>query len=230
MNSIKRKTNCATCKHRSCSLVLNEKQIELMSNNSSEIDIKKKELIMRSGVYNSHIIFLKKGFVKEFLSGHGNKTKILQIIKPNSYLGLHSLFGDDKNYYSYSALEDAQVCFINIDAFKSIVKANAAFAYELLVYVCRESLYGSFKLINQSQKNTNGRIADLMLHLSENIYNSNQFEMPLTRQEISEIVGVSRENASRVISKFKADKIIQIKGKNIKILKTDLLRKISLKG
>jgi len=230
MYTVKKKTNCATCKFRPCSLVLDEKQTELLNNNSSEVEIKKKELILRSGVHNSHIIFLKKGYVKEYFSGHSNKTKILQIIKPNSYLGLHSLFGEDINYYSYSALEDAQVCFINIDAFKSIVKESAAFAYELLVYVCKESLYGSFKLISQSQKNTNGRIADLMLYLSESIYNSNQFEMPLTRQEISEIVGVSRENASRVISKFRADKIIQINGKNIKILKTDLLRKISLKG
>jgi CRP-like cAMP-binding protein len=230
MFTLKKKTNCKTCRYRSCSLVLTDKQVDDLNENSREFSIKKKEIIIRSGVRNSHIVFLRKGYVKEYFTGQNNKTKILDIVKPNSYLGLHSLFGEDINYYSYSALEDSEVCFINIDTFKSIVKENAAFAYELLVYVCRESLYGSFKLISQSQKNTNGRIADLLLHLSENIYHSQNFEMPLTRQEVSEIVGVSRENASRVISKFKADKIIGSKGKEIKLLKLDLLKKISRNG
>lgn len=225
------KNNCSVCKDRSCAVaILNEKQLDFLNTNSLEVNVKKGEIILRSGILNSHIIYLKTGYVKEFIVGHNQKAKILQIIKPHSYLGLHSLFGDKVNHYSYSALVDLKICYIDIDAFKKLVKENGDFAYELLVYVCKDSLYSFYRFINQSQKNTNGRFADVLLYLSENIYNSEQFELPLTRLELSELIGISRENTARVISKFKADGIIKVAGKSIDIVKADLLRKISKNG
>ncbi|MBI5217819.1 MAG: Crp/Fnr family transcriptional regulator [Bacteroidia bacterium] len=198
------KSNCSVCKDKSCAVsVLNEKQLGLLNNNSREIEIKKGEIILRSGILNSHIIYLKKGYVKEFIVGLNKKIKILQIIKQRSYMGLHSLFGDKINHYSYTALEDLKICYIDINVFKKLVKENGDFAYELLVYVCKDSLNNFYRLINQSQKNTNGRFADVILYLSENICNSQHFELPLTRQELSELIGISRENTARVISKFK---------------------------
>ena len=229
--SNKSKTSCSACEDKSCAVsFLKGHELDLLNDNSHEIEIKKGESLLRSGVLNSHIIYLKKGFVKEFIIGLNKKAKILQIIKPRAYLGLHSLFGDRVNHFSYVALEDLIVCFIDINTFKSLVKENGIFAHELLVYVCQESLYSFDRFINQIQKNTNGRFADVLLYLSENIYHSQNFEIPLTRIELSELIGISRENTARVISKFKADGIIKIAGKKIEIIKTDLLREISLNG
>jgi CRP-like cAMP-binding protein len=229
--TLNKKISCEICEDKSCAVsVLMEKQIALLDQNSHEIEIKKGETIIRSGVLNSHIIYLKEGYVKEFIVGLNNKAKILQIIKPRAYLGLHSLFGDRVTHFSYKALEKLRVCYIDINVFKQLVRENGDFAHELLIYVCQESLYNYNRFINQIQKNTNGRFADVLIYLSEDIFNSRTFELPLTRQELSELIGISRENTARVISKFKSDGIIDISGKTIEIIKTELLRKISTNG
>jgi len=225
------KSNCVECKDISCvASVLSLKQLELLNNNSKEINLKKGEIILHSGALNSHIIYLRKGYVKEFFVDTKNKTTILQIIKPHSYLGLHSLFGDKINHYSYSALIDLNICYIDIDIFKRLVKDSSDFAYELLKYLSKESLLINFHFIKNRQKNMNGRFADMLIYLSEQIYNSNSFEFHLSRQELSELIGISRENTARIITQFRSEGIISITDKNIKILKTDLLKKISKNG
>jgi len=225
------KVNCSCCEDRSCAVnVLNKNELELLHENSHEIEIKKGEIFLRSGVLNTHIIYLKKGYVKEFVISKNKKNKILQIVKPRAYLGLHSLFGDRVSHFSYAALSDLKVCYINISTFKNLVKINGAFAHELLTFVCQETLYNYDRFINQVQKNTNGRFADVLLYLSDEIFDSLKFELPLNRLELSELIGLSRENTARVITKFKEDKIINITNRAIEILKPDLLKKISLNG
>lgn len=222
---------CDCCMDKSCAVsYLNQRQLNLLSQNSRESMVKKGEVILRSGAPTSHIIYLKTGYVKEYISYPNKKTQILQIIKHHSYLGLHSLFGDKINHYSYSALEDLRICYIDIDVFKQFVRENGDFAYELLVYVCKESLYNYYRFINQGQKKINGRFADILLYLSDHIYNAQIFDLPLSRTELAELIGVSRENTARILTKFRNEKIINISGKKIEILKSDLLRTISKNG
>ncbi|MGD0712294.1 MAG: Crp/Fnr family transcriptional regulator, partial [Bacteroidales bacterium] len=115
------KSSCVDCKDKSCAVtVLTLKQLELLNNNSKEVELKKGEIILHSGALNSHIVYLKTGYVKEYIIGQNNKSRILQIIKPHSYLGLHSLFGDKVNHYSYCALVDLKICYIDIDIFKRL--------------------------------------------------------------------------------------------------------------
>lgn len=224
-------TSCKFCEDKSCAVsTLNDSQLDQLFSNCQEVDIKKGEIIMRAGALTSHIMYLKSGYAKEYVTGANNKTKILQIVKHHSYLGLHSLFGDKINHYSYSALVDLRVCYINIETFKQFIKEKGDFAYEVLVYVCQESLNNLYHLINQSNKRTNGRFADVLLYFAEYIYDSTKFDILLSRQELSELLGISRENTARVLTKFQSDGLISIKGKNIEILKLDLLKTISKNG
>ncbi len=224
-------SNCKICEDKSCAVsVLNKNQLDILNNNCVESKVKKGEIILRAGAMVSHIIYLRTGYVKEYVVCENDKSKILQIIKHHSYLGLHSLFGDKINHYSYSALEDLKICYIDVNIFNQFIKEKGDFAYEVLAYVSRESLNNFFRFINQSNKRINGRFADVLLYFSEKIFNNLSFNFLLSRQELADLIGVSRENTARVLSKFEADRIINISGKNIEILKIDLLKKISKNG
>ena len=215
----------------SCAVsLLNKEQFEWLSNNSIESEIKKGEIIIRSDALISNIIYLKTGFVKEYVEHSDNKTRILQILKTHTYLGLHSLFGDKINHFSYAALQDLKVCYIDINIFRQLIKENGNFAYQILTEVGKENLFNYYRFISNSNKKTDGRFADVLLYLSEKIYENNHFELQLSRQELADLIGISRENSARVMSKFRDDGIIKVLGKGIEIVKMDLLRKISLNG
>ena len=58
----------------------------------------------------------------------------------------------------------------------------------------------------------------------------NKFQLPLTRQEIAEMVGTSRESTGRVLARFSADGIITISGKSVVVNDMAKLEKISRYG
>jgi len=222
---------CHDCLDRSCATaILDGNELNKIFNNRYISEVRKGTNILNEGSPTSHIIYLRSGLVKEYILRPDNHEQILQIIQPHSYLGLTSLFGDKINHYSYTALTELRLCYIDIDVFTELVKTNGNFAFEILTSVGRENLNNFHRFINQSHKKIYGRIADILIYFSKVIFSNKRFQIPLTRQEIAEMVGTSRESTGRVLAKFTGEGIIGISGRNIIINDMAKLEKISRYG
>jgi CRP-like cAMP-binding protein len=230
-NVTEHRINCRDCKEKSCAAaVLNHNEINLINDNRSEMEFKKGDIILHGGTITSHILYLKSGLVKEYIKTNNDKEQILQIVKKYSYLGLSSLFGDRINNYSYAALEDIKVCYIDLNVFHGLVRSNGNFAYEILVSVSRDSLNNFHRFMSQSQKKIYGKVADALIYFSRFIFEQDSFELPFTRQEFADLIGLSRESATRILTKFKDEGILNIKARQIDILNPDMLLQISKHG
>ena len=222
---------CRDCEVRHCAAAtLGVEELDLINVNRHETAFRKGDIIIHEGSPTSHIIYLKSGLVKEYVKGSQEKEQILQIVKKFSYLGLSSLFGDKINHYSYAALEDITVCYIDISVFHQLIKQNGSFAYEILVSISRDNLNNFNRFMKQSQKKTYGRVADAILYFSKIIYESKEFELPFTRQEMADLIGISRESATRVLTKFHEDGIVHLHDRHILIDNLPLLQQISKNG
>lgn len=223
--------SCRDCSVRHCAAaVLGVDELDLVNGSRHEASFRKGDIIIHEGSPNSHIIYLKSGLVKEYVKGAQEKEQILQIVKKFTYLGLSSLFGDKVNHYSYAALEDITVCYIDINVFHQLIKQNGSFGYEILVSVARDNLNNFNRFMKQSQKKTYGRVADAILYFSTIIYESSEFELPFTRQELADLIGISRESATRVLTKFHEDGIVDLRERKIRIDNLLLLQQISKNG
>jgi len=225
------KTTCRDCKEKSCAAaVLGTNELDLINQNSTEAEFRKGDILIHEGSLNSNIIYLKSGLVKEYIKTDDNKENILQIVKKYTYLGLHSLFGDRMNHYSYAALENIKVCYIDINIFNQLIRQNGEFAYQILVSVSRDSLNNFHRFMSQSQKKTFGKVADSILYFSRVIYENPEFILPFTRQELADLIGISRESATRVLLKLKEDNIVKVDDRKITILNMEILQQISRNG
>lgn len=225
------KISCQDCPDKSCATaVLDTQEISLIQKNRYVSLIKRRTNILNEGSPTSHIIYLRAGLVKEYTQKPDNQEQILQIIQPHSYLGLTSIFGDKVNHYSYTALTDLRVCYIDIEIFTKLLKSNGQFAFEILTSMGRDNLNNFHRFITQSHKKIYGRVADILIYLSQVIFNSPEFQIPLTRREIADMVGTSRESTGRVLRKFSEEGIIEITGRNIFIKDLKKLQSISKFG
>ncbi len=223
--------SCRDCNIRHCAAaVLGVEELDLINNSRHESVFRKGDIIIHEGSPTSYIIYLKSGLVKEYIKGNQEKEQILQIVRKFSYLGLSSLFGDKVNHYSYAALEDITVCYIDISTFHQLIKKNGSFGFEILVSVSRDNLNNFNRFMKQSQKKTYGRVADAILYFSKIIYESNEFDIPFTRQELADLIGISRESATRVLTKFNEDGIVDLHERHIRIDNLPLLQQISKNG
>jgi CRP-like cAMP-binding protein len=224
-------TRCRECSDKSCATaVLDNSEMDSIFRNRYKTEVRKGTQILNEGSPTSHIIYLRSGLIKEYIRRPDNQDQIIQIILPHSYLGLTSIFGDKVNHYSYSALTDVGLCYIDIDVFTGLIKHNGSFGYEILTSVGRDSLRSFHRFINQSNKKVYGRLADILIYFSEVIFSEVKFQIPLTRLEIADMVGTSRESTGRVLSKFSAEGLIEIHGKNVIINDMTKLKMISRYG
>ncbi|RPH31277.1 MAG: Crp/Fnr family transcriptional regulator [Bacteroidales bacterium] len=221
---------CRLCGLKSpAAKLLSSSELETLELNCAQINFKKGDVIFREGSLATNIAYLKSGLVKIHMKGPTG-DKILRLMKAPSYLGLPTTFGDKVNHYSATALIDSHICFISLDTFRDFIFKNGSFAYEIILELCRNELADYQKYTNMSQKQLPGRLAEILLCMSHELYKTNKFELPLNINELSDFISTSRESVSRMLSEFSKEGIIAINKKELTILKEDMLEKISLKG
>ncbi|MCK5029312.1 MAG: Crp/Fnr family transcriptional regulator [Bacteroidales bacterium] len=213
-----------------CFDMLTEEEKELIDKNQIDVRYKKGEVICKHGTFAPHVIYLKEGLAKVYLEGL-NDSLILKIIPSGNLIGLTSI-SEDNTVFPYSAMtySDSTASLIDINVFRKVINQNAKFATSIINILCENSLqtFGRFFCITHKQ--LYGRLADILLCLSERIFKERDFEMNLSRKELAELTGMSTESVIRMIKKFKDDGIITMEGKMVKIVNYDLLRKISEYG
>lgn len=227
-----RNPGCDNCDRITSSVYyLNPSQLEILNSTCSAVSIKAGEMIMSEGSLTSHIIYLRSGLVKEFQKTEsGNSEYIIKLINEQAYLGLHSLFGDRLNHFSYKAITDVDICFFDREVFKKLLYEKGEFSYKILETVSRDSLNTFHRFVNQHQKKIYGKVADALLYFSKKIYKSNRFYLHLSRNEISNLVGISRESVSKHLKQFEEEGIVSFKGREVEILKPKELERISKFG
>ena len=210
--------------------ILSAEEINIIKSNSKIVKYIKKDIIFRQGNFTSHVMYLKSGLVKLFKDGHNNKSLILKISTPGQFIGIISQFGASTYQYSATAVDNCEVFYVDINIFKSIIENNGKYAMHLLEVICKDNLYILNRIMSQTQKQLPGKLADIILYFSEEIYHSDSFEFPITRTELAELAGTTKESFIRTLTEFKNDKIIQIENKYIKIVSFEIIKTLSRIG
>lgn len=223
--------NCNECNRRSPLLsTLNPEELTQINEDRFEATYRKGEMIFKQGSASSHILMLTSGLAKIYLESGSNRSLILKVIKPIQMFGGPGIFLDGRNYYSATALVDSTVCFITQQKFRQAVRSNPDFAEKFIEHINRSAIYNFGKLADLTQKQMPGRVADAFLYLSTEIYNSSQFKLTLSRQDLADLTNLSKESVIRILKEFKQEGIIILKGDNVEIVKLDQLKQISAVG
>ncbi|MBN1252618.1 MAG: Crp/Fnr family transcriptional regulator [Bacteroidales bacterium] len=210
-----------------CFDLLTQEQNELINSNSVDVEFSKGETICKQGTFATHIIYLSEGLVKVHMDGTQGSL-ILKIISNEHLIALTALFDGNTVFpYSVSAYVRSKVKLIDISIFKKIINENAKFAYEIINTINSNTIQTFGRFYCLTHKQSYGRLADIILCLSERIYKKQIFELLLTRKELAELSGMTTENVIRMLKKFKDDGLIEMDGKSIKLLNKGLLKKIS---
>lgn len=196
---------------------------------TTQNEYKKGEVIFKQGMKTSYLVFLTHGLVK-FVYNNNGKELIITIDKAQTLLGLANVLNEDINLFSIIAIEDCRGCIIDINKFKLQMVNNRSFMLEIMSISTQMFRKSIFNFISIAHKQSNGRVADILIYLSENIYQSNSFVLSLSRQEIADFAGCSKELIIHTLQNFSNEGIINVSGKSIEIQDINRLHQISRVG
>jgi CRP/FNR family transcriptional regulator, polysaccharide utilization system transcription regulator len=222
---------CATHVYDSrCFSLLTSDEKAMMESKAVTITYRKGETVCKQGTFASNIFFLEKGLVKVYLEGNP-KNLILTIIPSGHMIGVPAIFeGNNTFLYSVTTYVESIVKMIDINVFKQLLIQNPAFSFRIL-NILNESTaqtYGRFFCL--TQKHLHGRLADILICLSGRIFKSLQFDLPLSRNDLGELTGMSTESVIRLLKELKDDGLIEMSGKSVRLLDVPRLMKISEVG
>lgn len=231
MNEKKKLCVCASCDFRDVVFsYLDDPSVEDLCNHKEEQLFRKGEIINHEGEKISSFKYLKSGLVKLYRRTSTGEEQVITITRPFEFVSNMSIFSEDRYQYSVSALEDSVVCMVKLAFIKELFMKNGAFAMGLLTKI---SLIND-KIITQTldirQKNLVGRVAFVLLYFTKEIFNSRVFDLPVSRKEIADYIGMSTANVIRTLSDFKKEGIIRVFGKTIEVVDIDKLEIISKRG
>jgi CRP/FNR family transcriptional regulator, polysaccharide utilization system transcription regulator len=210
---------------------LSKKEFEETYKNSVQARFKKGEYILKQGIETNHMMYLAKGKVKFNYETETRQNIVLTIVTgPNLLGGANLLNNGGMNFFSIIAIEDCEVCLLDTEVLKTFILRNSHLSLKLLEFVSSMFKDSILNFISLAHKQVNGRLADVLLFLSKNVYQNKKFILNLSRKEIAEFAGCSEENVIHTFSKFHKERIIATQGKNIEILDIEKLLQISRVG
>ncbi|NQU82302.1 MAG: Crp/Fnr family transcriptional regulator [Bacteroidetes bacterium] len=223
--------SCSDCL-RKCELFLNlsEEELNYINNHRYEAKFKAGETIFKQGSPTSHIVSFSYGLAKMYLEVPNRRDVIFAIVQPTTLVGGPGIYIDGRHKYSLSTLKDSLVCFIEVNAFKKTISTNSNFAELMIRDISLKDMRLMQRLVILSVKQSHGRIAEILLHLSDTIFKSDKFDVLLSRQEIADMTGMSKEGAIRILKEFQQEKLIKCDGQILTILDKKGLLEISQIG
>jgi CRP-like cAMP-binding protein len=200
--------------------------------NKKMYQFKKNELIFREGEPVMGIYVLHEGKLKVHKKWGEEKELNIRFAQQGDVIG-HRGLGKDPNYpVSATALETCVVCFIDLDFFKTTLKVNTDFSYDLLMFLAEELQESEKRMRNLAHMPVKGRIAYALLVLKEKFGLTSEgfINISLTRQDMASYAGTTYETVFRIMTEMIQVGILKVDNKDITILDEPALVTLTQNG
>jgi len=205
-------------------------ELKLLNEGRHSVKFNEGEVILKQGTRADYLVSVIEGFAKMYIEGPHNRNLVLDFIKPWKLMGGPGAQVEGKHKYSVVAVQETLICFIDQGKFKKVLAANSDFSEQYLLHCSGKYLATLDRMVNISQKQMHGRVADALIYLSSEIYECPTIGKEISRMDIAEYACMSKDSAIRVLKEFERDQIINLEGRQIELLDTSRLHEISNKG
>jgi len=203
---------------------LKEEFLEKIHNISTLRKYSKGRIIIMEGEPGEAFFYVKSGLIKISKLSSDGREHILHILNEGHIFAEVTLF--NKTVYPATAevLEESEIGMIKNEELEKVIMQNPELALQLINYLNKRLVEAHMKIRNLALYDTYGRTAQALLKLAEDYGKKSskgiELDLNISRQELANIVGTTRETVIRALTAFKKEHSIDIDKNTITI--TDL--------
>jgi CRP/FNR family transcriptional regulator len=182
---------------------------------------RRNQILFFEGGIAQHLFALHSGLVKLVKTLDNQKDRITGVLFPGELFGLESL--TDVSYpLTAVALRDCEICAAPREEFSTYLRTNPDIAIGMVRFLVGELERVRTQVTDMSFKDARMKVATFLLSLvTSDTPTSNgtlNLTLPLSRQEISEVLELSPETISRTLSSFRREQLVVARGRRLGIL------------
>jgi CRP/FNR family cyclic AMP-dependent transcriptional regulator len=223
-------SDCVHCEHRSLRKFCNLGETALLdyAKIGVEDSFARGMTLFQEGGRSKSVYVVCTGQVKLFCTSREGNTLILKIAMPGDVLGLGAVLSDSNYEVTAETIQPAQIKRIGREDFLLFLEKHgegSLHAARALSDDYKAAFFDARRLALSGS--AAGRLAGVLLDWGKAAGACGKLEMrftmALTHEELASMVGSSRETVTRMLTRFKKEKLIEMRGSSILILAPALM-------
>jgi len=208
---------------------LSKTHLEELSEIMLEKTYRKNQVIFDQGDPGSSLIVIKSGLVKISLVDSNNHEFIIKTFSVKDFFGEMSLLDGGSRSATATAVEDTQALIIFRENFISLIQKTPSMALGMLTELSNRLRTTTENISNLTFFDAYGKVAQCLLSLAEKLGEREEdgvsIQLTLSRQELANMSGLSRETFARILKEFQVRGCLKVQGKKIIILDEKVMRR-----
>ncbi|WP_459714201.1 fumarate/nitrate reduction transcriptional regulator Fnr [Paraburkholderia sp. 2C] len=184
------------------------------------------DALYRAGDAFQSIYAVRAGSFKTVVMHRDGREQVTGFQIAGEALGLDGVCTNRHNCDAI-ALEDSVVCVIPFLQLEAVCREVRTMQHHVHQMMSGEIVRESSLMMLLGTMTAEQRVAAFLLNLSKRFkalgYSQSEFNLRMTREEIGCYLGMKLETVSRMFSKFQRDRLVDTRGKQIRILDPDRL-------
>ena len=181
---------------------------------------RKNQILFFEGGVAQHLFALHTGLIKLVKPLENGKERITGVLFPGQLFGLEAL---SEPIYPLTAvtLRDSEICAASREEVVAFLQSNPEIALGMIRFLVSEVGRVRTQVTDMSFKDARMKVATLLLSLvvsDPSPHNGRvTLTLPLSRQEIGEILELSPETVSRTLTAFRREQLVVAHGRQLVI-------------
>lgn len=195
--------------------MLQESQLSLLTGVVSRRSFPRSTTIIAAGDATDSLYVVISGRLKVMMSDDEGREVILSMLGPNEYFGEMGLIDDSTRSASVIALEACELLVLSKRDFRKCLSENFEMALTVMRGLVKRLREADRKIGSLALMDVYGRVARLLLEMSERIDGQQVVTKKVAKQDIAKMIGASREMVSRVMKDLQVGGYIDVRGSSI---------------
>jgi len=210
-------TSCQQCvvRNRAICSSLSAPELEVLNKIGRRVPVHRGQTLMWEGDDSLLVANVIDGVLKLSTSTADGREQIVGVVYPSDFIGRP--FGSTTQH-SVTALCDAQVCLFTRSAFDDFARTHPELEHKLLQRTLTELDRARHWMLLLGRKSAGERVATFLLEMAQRLADAScsggdaveRFELPLTRQQMADLLGLTIETVSRQLTRLRQAGIIDL--------------------
>lgn len=198
---------------------LNEEDLIALQDITLKHTYHKKEYVFMEGEEREAVFFIHSGTIKTFKVDHDGKEQIINFLQAGDMFPHVGFFEETPYPATAEVMSEAVLFMIRIDDFNQFMLKHPEIAMKVMKILGQKIAILTQRIQEMNTQNVQHRVVYALIRLAQESGQSDKEEifidMPITNQDVANIVGSSRETINRVLNHLKKIDLIQVSRKGI---------------
>ncbi|HZH70447.1 MAG TPA: response regulator [Flavobacteriaceae bacterium] len=197
-----------------------------LDDNGITFKFKKGEEIFRQGYNSNYIYLITKGIVKCHKVDKSGKELTTALYKEDDLFGYATLLQEIPYQESATAMEKCELMGIPKEELKTVLHKNHKVNFDLINLLSDSLAEAKNQLLQMAYGSVRKKTAATILQFVEKMNKNPKEGIRISRTDLASVAGIATESLIRTISAFSKEGLIDIEGRNIKVLEIEKLKQV----